>query len=180
MKTMFLLLGLTGFAFWPARCLCQPAEKPGSPAVGDNAPRIEGRDQDGKSWKLADRIGKMSVLLYFYPKDATPGCTKEACGLRDQMADLSKQEVEVVGVSFDTEDSHRKFIAKHNLNFTLLADTEGRIADAYSARMPGRNVARRVSFLIGKDGRIVHVTDSGNAQVHLDEMKDAVAKLAKK
>jgi peroxiredoxin Q/BCP len=148
-----------------------------TPAVGDKAPAIEGKDQDGNVWKLADTLGKKVVLLYFYPKDDTPGCTKEACGFRDQMTDLKSENVEVVGVSFDTAESHQKFIAKHNLNFRLLADPEGKIADAYGARMEGKNMARRVSFLIGKDGKIAHVTDTPSADTHLTEMKAAVSKL---
>jgi thioredoxin-dependent peroxiredoxin len=151
-----------------------------APKVGAAAPAITGKDQDGKEWKLADRAGKKAVLLYFYPKDNTPGCTKEACGLRDRMDELNKEDVEVVGVSFDSSESHRKFIEQYKLNFALLADTDGKIADAYGARMAsGKAIARRVSFLIGKDGKIAHVTDSPNADTHLSEMKDAVAKLPK-
>src|SRR5436190_18783074 len=92
------------------------------PKAGDKAPLIEGKDQDGKAWKLADQIGKKVVLLYFYPKDDTPGCTKEACGFRDRVGDLKKDKVEVIGVSLDSPESHQKFIAKYNLNFPLLAD----------------------------------------------------------
>ena len=150
-----------------------------TPKVGDAAPRVEGKDQDGKTWKLADQLGKHVVLLYFYPKDETPGCTKQACGLRDRMGDLKKQKVEVIGVSFDSSESHQKFIAKHNLNFPLLADTDGKIADAFGVRRePGKNMARRASFLIGLDGKIAHVTDVPSADVHLAEMKEAVAKLS--
>jgi peroxiredoxin Q/BCP len=153
------------------------AEPSKTPKVGDKAPLIEGKDQDGKTWKLADHIGKRPVLLYFYPKDDTPGCTKQACGLRDRMTDLKKDNVEVVGVSFDNEESHRKFREKHNLNFTLLADTEGKITDAYGVRRPNSNMARRASFLIDKQGKIAHVTDTSSADTHLSEMKDAVEKL---
>ena len=148
-----------------------------TPRTGDKAPLIQGKDQDGKTWKLADVVGKKVVLLYFYPKDDTPGCTKEACGFRDRMADLKKDNVEVIGVSFDSTESHQKFIAKHSLNFTLLADTDGRIADAYAVRITGRDMARRVSFLIGLDGKIAHVTDTPSADTHLSEMKEAVARL---
>jgi peroxiredoxin Q/BCP len=148
-----------------------------TPKTGDKAPLIETKDQDGKAWKLADVVGKKVVLLYFYPKDDTPGCTKEACGFRDRMADLKVDGVAVVGVSFDSAASHQQFMAKYNLNFPLLADTDGKIADAYGVRMSGRNMARRVSFLIGLDGKIVHVTDSMNADTHLKEMKEAVAGL---
>src|SRR5213593_4009942 len=152
----------------------------GTPKVGDKAPDFEAKDQDGKTWKLSDLAGKQVTLLYFYPKDNTPGCTKEACGLRDRMGDLKKDGVEVVGVSFDSAPSHKKFIADHNLNFNLLVDTDGKIADAFGARRaPDAKIARRVSFLIGKDGKIVHVTDTASADTHLAEMKDAVAKLGK-
>jgi thioredoxin-dependent peroxiredoxin len=150
-----------------------------TPKVGDAAPVVTGRDQAGKDWKLADLIGKKIVLLYFYPKDDTPGCTKEACGLRDRMEDLARDNVEVVGVSFDSSESHQKFIEKHKLNFTLLADTDGRIADAYGARMSDRNMARRASFLIGLDGKIAHITDAPAAEEHLAGMKEAIAKLKK-
>src|SRR6478736_5979 len=145
--------------------------------VGEVAPLVVGVNQDGKDWKLADAAGKKVVLLYFYPKDETPGCTKEACGLRDSMGDLQKSDVEVVGVSFDSAESHKSFIAKHGLNFPLLADTDGKIADAYGVRMPDKARARRVSFLIGKDGKILHITDSSDVDKHLTEMKAAVAKL---
>jgi peroxiredoxin Q/BCP len=149
------------------------------PQIGDKAPLVEGKDENGKDWKLADDLGKKIVLLYFYPKDETPGCTKEACGFRDSVTDLEKSGVKVIGVSFDSSESHLKFITKHNLNFPLLADTDGKIADAYGVRINGRSMARRVSFLIGLDGKIAHVTDSGNADAHITEMKDAVAKLKK-
>ncbi len=155
------------------------AAEPASPKTGDPAPLATGVDQDGKTWKLADLIGKKIVLLYFYPKDDTPGCTKEACGFRDRISELKNDNVQVIGVSFDSPESHRKFIAKYNLEFPLIADTDGKIAEAYGARIPGREMAKRISFLIGLDGKIAHVTDSPSAETHLAESKDAVAKLKK-
>jgi thioredoxin-dependent peroxiredoxin len=151
-----------------------------SPAVGQPAPSVAGQDQDGKEWKLSDALGKKLVLLYFYPKDDTTGCTKEACGFRDRIGELKRDGVEVIGVSFDSAASHQKFIAKYSLNFPLLADTDGKIADAYGARMLGKNMARRVSFLIGLDGKVAHLTDNMSAEAHLTEMKDAIAKLKAK
>jgi peroxiredoxin Q/BCP len=149
------------------------------PKAGDTAPLFAGTDQNGKEFKLADLVGEKIVLLYFYPKDFTGGCTKEACGFRDGFEDFATNNVEIVGVSFDSADSHLKFIAKYKLNFTLLADTDGSIADIYGVRMAGKNMAKRVSFLIGLDGKIVHVTDSRNPDIHLTEMKEAIAGLKK-
>ncbi len=167
-----LELGLT--AGLHARAQTQSAPMP---KVGDKAPLFTGKDQDEKTWKLERYIGRKILVLYFYPKDDTPGCTREACGFRDRMEELKKQGVEVVGVSFDSPESHRQFRAKHNLNFTLLADTDGKIAEAYGVRVPGRKFARRVSFLIGLDGRIAHVTDSPQAETHLNEMTEAIGRL---
>jgi peroxiredoxin Q/BCP len=149
------------------------------PKAGDTAPLFEGHDQDGTTVKLADFTGKKIVLLYFYPKDFTGGCTKEACGLRDRMGELKTNNVEVIGVSFDSAESHLKFITQYKLPFTLLADTDGKIAGAYDVKMPVMNMAKRVSFLIGLDGKIVHVTDAGNPDTHFSEMKDAIAGLKK-
>jgi thioredoxin-dependent peroxiredoxin len=152
----------------------------GIPKAGDPAPFFTAQDQDGKTVKLKSLIGKQIVLLYFYPKDNTPGCTKEACGFRDRMAELKKDNVEVIGVSFDSAESHQQFIAQNKLNFRLMSDPDGKIADAYGVQVAGRKMARRVSFLIGLDSKIVHVTDSGNPDLHFSEMKAAIAGLKKK
>jgi peroxiredoxin Q/BCP len=150
------------------------------PRAGDKAPPVEGKDQDGKDWKLSDELGKKIVLLYFYPKDDTPGCTKEACGFRDSIEELKQDNVEVIGVSFDSGESHLKFISKYNLNFPLLADMDGKIADTFGVRMAGKPMARRVSFLIGLDGKISAVIDSPKAEVHVAAVKAAVTKPAAK
>jgi thioredoxin-dependent peroxiredoxin len=148
---------------------------------GDEAPRVSGRDQDGNKWNLKSKIGKEVVLLYFYPKDDTMGCTAEACGLRDKMVDFKRRDIDVVGVSFDNAESHQKFVFKYNLNFPLLTDTSGDIADAYGVRMGSdKHMARRVSFLIGLNGRIVHITDSPDPAVHLREMEEAITQMGEK
>lgn len=149
----------------------------GTPTAGDDAPRIEGKDQDGNAWKLADRIGHEAVIVYFYPKDETPGCTREACGFRDRITGLKKLDVAVVGISRDDAESHRKFREKNNLNFPLLVDTDGRLTEAFGAGASDKPRSRRVSFLIGRDGKVVHVTDNRDAQAHLDELKAAVEAL---
>jgi peroxiredoxin Q/BCP len=177
MRTHSLRAAAFFFAAFLASLSLSPKVLANMPAAGDPAPLVQGKDQNGKEWKLADVVGKKVVLLYFYPKDDTPGCTKEACGFRDRISELKKENVEVVGVSFDSSESHQKFISKYNLNFPLLADTDGTIADAYGVRMTGKNMAKRTSFLIGRDGKIAHVTDNMNADTHLSEMKEAVAGL---
>jgi len=179
MKTPFSTwtAAFSGLVFTATVLAAQTPAK--SPKVGDPAPLVTGRNQNGKTWKLADDLGKKIVILYFYPKDDTVGCTKEACGFRDRMGEMKKDNVEVIGVSFDPAESHQAFIEKNQLNFPLLADTDGKIADAYGARAPGKKMDRRVSFLIGLDGQIAHVTDVGNPDVHLREMKEAVAQLKK-
>jgi peroxiredoxin Q/BCP len=147
------------------------------PKEGDMAPAFSGTDQNGQSLSLSDYAGKKIVLLYFYPKDFTGGCTKEACGFRDRMAELQKDNVVVVGVSYDSADSHKAFAAKYGLGFSLLPDTDGKITAAYGTKMDGKDMSNRVSFLIGTDGKIVHVTKSGNPQKHFDEMSAAIASL---
>jgi thioredoxin-dependent peroxiredoxin len=150
-----------------------------TPKAGAQAPYVEAQDQDGRTWKLADQKGKSAVILYFYPKDDTPGCTKEACGLQDRLEGLNPLGVTVVGVSRDDAESHRKFREKHGLKFPLLVDVDGKVTEAFGASAPDRPRSRRVSFLIAKDGQIVHVTDNRDAQVHLEELKVAVANLKK-
>jgi peroxiredoxin Q/BCP len=146
--------------------------------LGDSAPEAVGHDQDGHNWKLKDDLGKHIVLLYFYPKDDTRGCTAEACGLRDKMLDFKQEDVTVVGVSRDSAESHKQFIFKYDLTFPLIADTSGEIAKAYGAQMPDNDkMDRRVSFLIGLDGKIAHITDSPDPAVHLREMQAAIARL---
>ena len=145
--------------------------------AGDKAPLVVGTDQDGKTWNLADDLGKKVILLYFYPHDATPICINEACGFRDSVGELKQANIEVIGVSFNTAAQHQQFISDNHLNFPLLADTDGKIADAFGVHFPGRKMSRRTSFLIGLDGKIIHVTDSGKAEDHLNEMKAEAAKL---
>ena len=109
---------------------------------GDKAPEFNGINQDGKSIKLSDYAGK-KVILYFYPKDNTPGCTAESCNLNENLDDINNKGFEVIGVSPDSEASHQKFISKHGFKFDLIADTEKVILEQYNAwgekKMYGRN-----------------------------------------
>ena len=150
--------------------------------VGSAAPEVVLKDQSNKAWSLDETLKRpevKAVLLYFYPKDDTPGCTKQACGWRDRRGTLMHQGVETVGVSFDNASSHQRFIKKHSLNFTLLSDLNGKVAEAYGVRVPKRNLARRVSFLIGSDGKILQILDHRDAERHLTEMTATIEQLVK-
>lgn len=130
--------------------------------VGDKAPAILGINQDGKEIKLADFAGK-KVVLYFYPKDSTPGCTAQACSLRDGYDDLRKAGYEVIGVSADSAASHQKFIAKQNLPFNLIADTDKTLSEAFGTwgekSMYGRQYMGmfRTTFLLDETGTITRI-----------------------
>jgi len=160
--------------------LAVPVHAAQMPKVGDTAPLFTGQDQNGKTINLAGLIGKKIALLYFYPKAFTPGCTKEACGFRDRMGELQKDNVEVIGVSFDTVARQKAFTEKYKLDFPLIGDPEGKIVNLYGVRMDHLDMAHRVSFLIGLDGKIVPVTDSGNPEDHFEQMKAAIAALKEK
>lgn len=125
------------------------------PATGSVAPEFSLPDQSGKILQLADLRGQW-VVLYFYPKDDTPGCTEEACQFRDDMAELKTLGAQIVGISVDNSLSHAAFARKHNLQFPLLADSDGRVASAYGALSDWLllKVARRYTFLIDPQGRL--------------------------
>ena len=130
--------------------------------VGDKAPAILGVNQNGKEIKLADFAGK-KVVLYFYPKDSTPGCTAQACSLRDGYDDLRKAGYEVLGVSADSAASNQKFIAKQNLPFNLIADTDKSLSEAFGTwgekSMYGRQYMGmfRTTFLLDETGTITRI-----------------------
>lgn len=123
--------------------------------TGDIAPEFELSDQDGQLHSLEDYRDQW-VVLYFYPKDETPGCTTEACEFRDNVFAFRDRDAQILGVSLDDVESHQKFAENHSLPFPLLADTEGKAADAYGVKtkMFGMTVARRQTFLIAPDGTI--------------------------
>ena len=118
------------------------------------APAFTAKDQAGRTVSLADFAGKQSVVLYFYPKDDTPGCTKEACSLRDGFGALKAAGAVILGVSADDEASHKAFAEKFNLPFSLLADPGRTIIEAYGVKMPVVGFAKRVTFVIDRQGTI--------------------------
>jgi len=148
--------------------------------VGDVAPEFSLSTTNGAIFSLSDLRGKKSLVLYFYPKDDTPGCTAEACSFRDQYQDFQDLGAEVVGVSSDSEASHQKFTRKHRLPFPLLADAAGRVRKLYEVPrallglLPGR-----VTFVIDKEGVIRYVFNSmQKATDHVGNAKKVLSELA--
>jgi peroxiredoxin Q/BCP len=144
-------------------------------SVGAAAPDLLGRDAAGQPVRLSERRGKPSIV-YFYPKDDTPGCTKEACAFRDAFARFSARGVTIFGVSRDSEASHAEFRKKHELPFPLVADESGAVQAAYG--VPSRlGKAARVSFLVDGHGRVARVWPDVDPGVHADEVLAAAEEL---
>jgi peroxiredoxin Q/BCP len=143
--------------------------------AGDMAPSFEGLDQHGTRVRLEAFRGKSIVVLYFYPKDGTPGCTVQACSLRDGYRAIEAAGAVVIGVSADTEESHAGFAAKYHLPFSLLADPRHEIIRQYGVGMPLIGISRRVTFLIGKDGVVRQIITDARAKDHDRQVLEAIA-----
>jgi peroxiredoxin Q/BCP len=145
---------------------------------GDVAPTFKAKDQNGKEISLSDYSGK-KVALYFYPKDMTPGCTNQACNLRDNFAGLEKEGVVVLGVSPDAEARHQKFIEKYDLPFPLIADTDHEVINAYGIWGPKKFMGKeydglhRTTFLINGDGKIHDVIKKPKTKAHAEEILES-------
>ncbi len=148
--------------------------------AGNTAPAFTAIDGNGGTVRLKDFRGR-KVVLYFYPKDDTPGCTKEACSFRDAFAEFQKRDIEILGVSINGEASHKKFAAKYELPFTLLADPEHVISDAYGVygekKFMGRTYmgVKRITFLIDEKGKIRKVFEKVKPEEHATEVLEAFA-----
>jgi len=147
------------------------------PAPGQAAPAFSLMDQAQHPHALQDYLGKW-VVLYFYPKDDTPGCTKEACSFRDDLANLDRLGAQVIGVSVDDSDSHAKFATKYHLPFPLLADKDGAVAERYGAlnNLGIFKIAKRYTFLIDPKGKIVKTYQSVDTSRHSQEIIDDLKK----
>ncbi len=141
------------------------------PQQGQPLPPVDLTAEDGSRVGPDDLTGQRTVL-YFYPKDDTPGCTKEACAFRDHMGDYGEAGIKVYGVSLDSPESHREFREKYNLNFPLLTDEDGRAAEALGILRENGEVANRVTFLLAPDGKIAKVYPEVSPETHADEILD--------
>lgn len=134
--------------------------------TGMSAPTFQAVDQNGKTIRLSDYKGSRTVVLYFYPKDGTPGCTSEACSLRDGYEAILATGAVVLGVSADDQASHAAFSQKYSLPFSLLADPERKIIEAYGVKVPIVGVAKRWTFIIDKQGVIQRIISDVDTQKH--------------
>ncbi|MGI9458133.1 MAG: peroxiredoxin [Aeoliella sp.] len=162
--------------------------------VKDQGPHFSGLTDQGEKWDSKEHAGKKNYVVYFYPADMTPGCTAQACAYRDALAELKRDDVEVIGVSGDSVENHQHFRDQYKLNFTLLADPEGKIAKAFGVKISDggsfqRNLsdkeitfergvtAGRWTFIIDKDWRIAHFDRKVNAAKDSDKVLKIVEKL---
>ena len=143
--------------------------------VGDPAPDFTAMSSAGTSIHLHEQIGQAPIVLYFYPKDDTPGCTKEACSLRDNFAAFRKLNATVYGISYDSVESHKEFVTKYKLPFLLLSDKDKTIAKAYGA--DGLLFAKRMTFVIDKAGKIAWINPAVNPSTHSAELEKVLAGL---
>jgi peroxiredoxin Q/BCP len=146
------------------------------PQQGQRLPNIQFVTEGGERLAAGD-LGGQKIVLYFYPKDDTTGCTKEACAFRDRMGDYERAGIRVYGVSLDSPESHRRFREKYNLNFPLLTDEGGRAAAALGVLREGGEKANRVTFLLDADGRIAKVYPEVSPETHADEILEDAASL---
>lgn len=147
------------------------------PKAGDTAPNFEGPTSNDTRVRLKDYLGKKNVVLYFYPKDDTKGCTVEACSFRDKLQPIGALWTEVVGVSVDTAESHKRFAEKNGLNFPLVSDRDKQISKTYGVLSEDGSHAERVTFIIDKEGKIARVFTNVDATRHANEIVDALKQL---
>lgn len=144
--------------------------------IGDKIPSFSLMDQFNQPFDVDDFVGNTAMVIYFYPKDDTPGCTKEACSFRDSYEAFTDKEIKVIGVSGDDVESHRNFAEKYNLPFTLLADVNNEVREAFGVKgnvlglIPGR-----VTYVVDKEGKVIFMYDSQfKASKHIDEALKAI------
>lgn len=145
--------------------------------AGDKVPDFSAPLSDGTTFHLKDWLPKAPIVLYFYPKDDTPGCTTEACGLRDDIGAFRGLNATVVGASYDSIESHKKFIAKYNLPFPLISDHDKSVSKVFG--VSGMLFPDRSTFVIGPDGTILYANPSVSPKTHSQEIRDVLAKIQK-
>lgn len=142
----------------------------------DLAPNFTMEDANGMSYTLSDYRGKSPVVIYFYPKASTPGCTKQACGIRDEYEKFAENNIVVLGVSIDSKESLKEFMKEYSLNFPLLSDHDKKVAESYDV-LNNVGLASRITFIIDKDGKIAKIIRDVDVDTHADEVFQIATRL---
>ncbi|QLG44225.1 peroxiredoxin [Costertonia aggregata] len=145
--------------------------------IGDTIPEFSLRDQNGNTFSTTEWVGKKPLVIYFYPKDNTPGCTAEACSFRDSYEEFTELGAEVIGISSDTENSHQKFTEKHNLPFILLADTQNKVRRLFKVEKSLFILPGRETYVVDKQGEIIMVFNNVTANQHVKRALKALKKI---
>lgn len=149
--------------------------------VGQLIPEFALYDQDGKIFNSSELVGKKPLVIFFYPKDYTPGCTAEVCSFRDSYEEFTELGAQVIGISSDSENTHRKFVSKYRLPFTLLADTENKVSRLFKVKRKLFNlIPGRETYVISKEGVILFVFNSVNATLHMKKALNALKNIEAK
>jgi peroxiredoxin Q/BCP len=144
--------------------------------VGNQAPDFTLQDAYGKNFSLSEYKGVSPVIIYFYPKANTPGCTTEACGIRDSFSKFKDNNIVVLGISVDSKESLKEFIDDHNLNFTLLSDENKNVSKAYGV-LNNIGIDSRITFIVDKNGSIAHILRDVDVNTHADDVYNIAVKL---
>lgn len=176
MQKLFLVVALIAIGILFIKCKSKPKK---SLSVGDKVPEFNLLDQDGADFNIADFVGKQAMVIYFYPKDDTPGCTKEACKFRDEFEVFSDLNVKVIGISSDDVISHKAFAEKYNLPFSLLADTEKKVRSLFGVPTFGAGlIPGRVTYIIDKKGLVKFVFNNmSDAEKHIEKSLEILKNL---
>jgi peroxiredoxin Q/BCP len=145
-------------------------------SVGNSAPGFTLEDSDGNDYSLSDYKGKNPVVIYFYPKANTPGCTKQACGIRDSFIKFKENDIIIFGISVDSKESIKEFINDHDLNFPLLSDEKKEVSKAYGV-INTIGLDSRITFIIDKQGNIANILKDVDVETHADEVFNLALKL---
>ncbi len=145
-------------------------------SVGDKAPDFTLQDSNGNSYTLSDFKGKSPVIVYFYPKANTPGCTTEACGIRDDYSQFIQNGIKIFGISVDSKEAIQEFIKDHNLNFPLLSDANKVVAKKYGV-LNNFGVANRITFIVDKDGKLANIIRDVDVNTHAEKVLDLAKQL---
>ncbi len=145
-------------------------------SIGNSAPGFTLQDSDGNNYSLSDYNGKNPVVIYFYPKAGTPGCTKQACGIRDSFSKFKENGIVILGISVDSKESIKEFINDHNLNFPLLSDEKKEVSKAYGV-LNNIGLDSRITFIINKQGNITNILKDIDVDTHAGDVFNIAVKL---